>query len=467
MSGSHPRFARPALPSTGALSTLLALGLCGLAGTPSPALAAAPDWQAQCGKRISLRSWKGDGLHRPDGAPSVTTWGGGTGNEWTLVCDPGGKVRLRSWKGDYLHRPDSPQGVTTWSSGGGNEWVVVPIDDKIQLRSWKGDFLHRPDSPQGVTTWPTGGGNHWTLVPLEAPPPASWRCLAGISTPVRAWEGEVQCAARDGRSCLWGRCPATPTDSIAVPEATNNLSCGADHKAKYGSTGYDNPQHWCAKAAPILGVGVAQSPLRSPSIALQTSIPDSTRIDPVTGQPLVAMGLMPLDIWGRRFVGFDHATGGQLLFQNDDLLIVSHQRMVHWWGTSVPRAISVYSGGERVTVSTDETQVNIQRGGFPDNRLGIQPGFYKRGAGGALERVSRLDPIGPIAFTPACVQAPFITGSQPECRLTLPRGQEVRILGGSQGRFLQVWTSVRGDAGAKGWMAGPGAPAHILRADGR
>lgn len=38
------------------------------------------------------------------------------------------KVKLRSWKGDYLHRPDSYQGVTTWKTGIGNEWTIVDID---------------------------------------------------------------------------------------------------------------------------------------------------------------------------------------------------------------------------------------------------------------------------------------------------------------------------------------------------
>ena len=35
-----------------------------------------------------------------------------------------GKISLRSWKGDYLHRPDTNQGVTTWNTGIGNQWEV-------------------------------------------------------------------------------------------------------------------------------------------------------------------------------------------------------------------------------------------------------------------------------------------------------------------------------------------------------
>lgn len=122
-----------------------------------------------CNKDISLLSWKGDYLHRPDSAQGVTTWGTGIGNKWTVECIKGKKhtIQLKSWKGDYLHRPDSDQGVTTWNTGIGNEWVVKPIADsngKIELGSWKGDSLHRPDSAQGVTTWSTGIGNQWIVV---------------------------------------------------------------------------------------------------------------------------------------------------------------------------------------------------------------------------------------------------------------------------------------------------------------
>ncbi|MGB0562192.1 MAG: RICIN domain-containing protein [Spirulinaceae cyanobacterium] len=121
-----------------------------------------------CDRTISLKSWKGDYLHRPDSNQGVTTWSTGVGNQWLVECLDDGKIQFKSWKGDYLHRPDSNQGVTTWSTGIGNHWTLEPGDDgKIQLKSWKGDYLHRPDSNQGVTTWSTGIGNHWTVEILE------------------------------------------------------------------------------------------------------------------------------------------------------------------------------------------------------------------------------------------------------------------------------------------------------------
>ncbi len=117
--------------------------------------------------KISLKSWKGDYLHRPDTSQGVTTWNTGIGNEWIVELIDGNKISLKSWKGDYLHRPDTSQGVTTWNTGIGNEWIVELIDgNKIRLKSWKGDYLHRPDTSQGVTTWNTGIGNEWIVEPV-------------------------------------------------------------------------------------------------------------------------------------------------------------------------------------------------------------------------------------------------------------------------------------------------------------
>ena len=115
------------------------------------------------GIKVKLRSRKGDFLHRPDSAQGVTTWGTGSGNEWTVEL-AGDAIRLKSWKGDYLNRPDSAQGVTTWGAGSGNEWTVELAGDAIRLKSWKGDYLNRQDSAQGVTTSTSPAGSDWLLV---------------------------------------------------------------------------------------------------------------------------------------------------------------------------------------------------------------------------------------------------------------------------------------------------------------
>jgi hypothetical protein len=123
---------------------------------------------AYINKKIRLKSWKGDYLHRPDQQQGVTTWNTGIGNEWTLQAGEDGKFELKSWKGDCLHRPDQDQGVTTWHTGIGNQWTIEVLDgNTVALKSWKGDYLHRPDQAQGVTTWHTGIGNQWTLEAVE------------------------------------------------------------------------------------------------------------------------------------------------------------------------------------------------------------------------------------------------------------------------------------------------------------
>jgi len=113
------------------------------------------------GDTITLQSWKGDFLHKPD-HKGVTTWHTGKGNVWTVEAVSMGVIRLRSWKGDYLHNPDRT-GVTTWRTGKGSEWIYEFVgDDAIKLRSWKGDYLHKPDR-DGVTTWNSGKGLEWKV----------------------------------------------------------------------------------------------------------------------------------------------------------------------------------------------------------------------------------------------------------------------------------------------------------------
>lgn len=87
--------------------------------------AAAQMPEERCGTEVSLMSWKGDLLHRPDSKQGVTVWHTGIGNVWQVECTGDGRFRLKSWKGDYLHRPDSKQGLTTWNSGIGNEWTLM------------------------------------------------------------------------------------------------------------------------------------------------------------------------------------------------------------------------------------------------------------------------------------------------------------------------------------------------------
>ncbi|HEX5754667.1 MAG TPA: FAD-dependent oxidoreductase [Archangium sp.] len=118
-----------------------------------------------CGRKVRLKSWKGDYLQRPEQPQGVTTLASGAGTDWLVECQCSEeKFLFKSSKGDYLSRPDTAQGVSSASSGPGTEWAFESDGNKVRLRSWKGDYLHRPDTAQGVSTWPGGvTGNDWLV----------------------------------------------------------------------------------------------------------------------------------------------------------------------------------------------------------------------------------------------------------------------------------------------------------------
>lgn len=92
--------------------------------------------------------------------------------------------------------------------------------------------------------------DHWCKAACEATPhcSAAWRCMPGIKTPIRLWDGNIQCAAGNGRDCLWDSCPGTNKEPALWKGAKGPLqplACGDDHKAKYGGSGYETPDHWC------------------------------------------------------------------------------------------------------------------------------------------------------------------------------------------------------------------------------
>ena len=48
------------------------------------------------------------------------------------------------------------------------------------------------------------------------------------------------CASYDGRNCLWGM----RTSQIDF-NRVHPLVCGANHRAQWGVTGYEDSKHWC------------------------------------------------------------------------------------------------------------------------------------------------------------------------------------------------------------------------------
>jgi hypothetical protein len=72
----------------------------------------------------------------------------------------------------------------------------------------------------------------------------------------RIVNGNPECASYDGRNCLWGQA----MNKIRFDEV-RPLVCGADHRAKWGVTGYDDPRHWCSLVRPHI---IDNSPVLHP-----------------------------------------------------------------------------------------------------------------------------------------------------------------------------------------------------------
>ena len=85
-------------------------------------------------------------------------------------------------------------------------------------------ILIAPTYPQMLTDWQT----------RDFPPPN-----AGLLV-FTTVGGNPACASYNGRDCLWGQNKSQIDFSRVLP-----LVCGANHRAIYGVTGYEDPKHWC------------------------------------------------------------------------------------------------------------------------------------------------------------------------------------------------------------------------------
>lgn len=57
--------------------------------------------------------------------------------------------------------------------------------------------------------------------------------------------GNPACASYDGSNCLWG----VRSEQVDLARL-KPLVCGEAHRARWGTTGYDDPKHWCSLARP-------------------------------------------------------------------------------------------------------------------------------------------------------------------------------------------------------------------------
>ena len=88
-------------------------------------------------------------------------------------------------------------------------------------------------------------------VPVRVDSP--WQCVAGFPVPMRINEfNDVECYSKGNKHCEWEKsCTAAALLEAATHEKTS-LSCGEEHKAKWGKVGYNNIYHWCYKGKKAL-----------------------------------------------------------------------------------------------------------------------------------------------------------------------------------------------------------------------
>lgn len=65
----------------------------------------------------------------------------------------------------------------------------------------------------------------------------------------RIMGGNPACASYDGRNCLWGL-----TVSQIDFNRVHPLVCGANHRAQWGVTGYEDRRHWCNLARRVVSM---------------------------------------------------------------------------------------------------------------------------------------------------------------------------------------------------------------------
>jgi hypothetical protein len=80
---------------------------------------------------------------------------------------------------------------------------------------------------------------HWSS--YQFPPPNGGLLFFTIMP-----DGNPACASYDGGNCLWGN----TYDQIDFGKL-KPLVCGAEHRTRWGVTGYENPQHWCNLALKV------------------------------------------------------------------------------------------------------------------------------------------------------------------------------------------------------------------------
>jgi hypothetical protein len=123
-------------------------------------------------------------------------------------------------------------------------------------------------------------------------------------------DGNPACATYDGANCLWGKSVAEIDFAKVKP-----LACGARHRELYGSTGFEDPKHWCNLALRLSGATPPPAPAQptpAPPPATTTRPPPPPAPTPSAGPRLSDWSpwARAADVDYRYRVRWDPATGG-------------------------------------------------------------------------------------------------------------------------------------------------------------
>lgn len=135
------------------------------------------------------------------------------------------------------------------------------------------------------------------------PPPNAGR-LAYVITA----DGNPACATYDGANCLWGKSRSEIDFARVKP-----LACGARHRQLYGSTGFEDPKHWCNLALRLSGATPPPAPATpAPSPSPPPAMPTPTSPPPAAGPRLTEWSpwARAAEVDYRYRVRWDPATGG-------------------------------------------------------------------------------------------------------------------------------------------------------------
>ena len=197
-------------------------------------------------------------------------------------------------------------------------------------------------------------------------------------------DGNPACATYDGANCLWGKGRSEIDFSKVKP-----LACGARHRELYGSTGFEDPKHWCNLALRVAGGSpppTAPPPAvpRSPAPTSPPATPAPQPAPPGSGTRLTDWSpwARAADVHYRYRVRWDPASGGP--GKTVEAIFEIHNRGSKTWAgvaRSLDCAQGTLWGSSDVSVGAQQTrQVSVRGPNCGSARAAdIRPNIVRQG----------------------------------------------------------------------------------------